>query len=166
MGSSEFDLLLAELATMPGFLERTAAVVDDGRAAAAAGPGGGFAFVEQVWHLADLEREGYGVRIERILREDDPALADFEGSRIARERNYRARSAAEGLGEFRRARQRNIEALRGASAEDLDRGGTQEGIGRVMLADIPRMMADHDRSHRQEIADLLAHLASAAERPA
>ena len=47
---------------------------------------GGFSLVEQAWHLADLEREGYGERIRRLLAEEDPALPDFDGARVAAER--------------------------------------------------------------------------------
>ena len=38
----------------------------------------GFSPVEQCWHLADLERDGYAVRIRRLLNETEPALPDFE----------------------------------------------------------------------------------------
>jgi len=45
-----------------------------------------FSPVEQVWHLADLEREGFSVRIRRLRDEQAPRLPDFDGDRIARER--------------------------------------------------------------------------------
>src|SRR6202162_4084731 len=69
--------------------------------------GGGFSLLEHVWHLADLEREGYGIRIRRILSEEEPPLSDFEGERIARERCYSKRDLAEGLVELTAARARN-----------------------------------------------------------
>ena len=75
----------------------------------------GFSPVEQCWHLADLEREGYGVRIRRLLTEDEPALPDFDGERVARERDYKSLSLTEGLAAFRRARAENLAALRGLS---------------------------------------------------
>jgi hypothetical protein len=34
--------------------------------------------------------------------------------------------------------------------------GRQEGVGRITLRDVPRMMREHDDSHRAEIAALLA----------
>src|SRR5687768_544819 len=40
---------------------------------------GGFALVENAWHLADLEVEGYGVRLRRLLAERSPVLPDFQG---------------------------------------------------------------------------------------
>ena len=118
--------------------------------------GGGFSLVEQAWHLADLEREGYGERIRRLLSEEGPDLPDFDGGRIAAERNYRARSLAEGIAAFAAARTANLARLRSAPASDWDRSGRQEGVGRVTLRDVPRMMHEHDASHRAEIAALLA----------
>jgi hypothetical protein len=37
-------------------------------------------------------------------------------------------------------------------ADQWSRGGTQEGVGRIALCDLPSMMAEHDASHRAEIA--------------
>jgi hypothetical protein len=107
--------------------------------------------VEQCWHLADLERDGYSVRIRRLLNEAEPALPDFDGTRVARERDYKSLSLADGLAAFRQARAENLAALRGLTALDWERRGTQEGVGRIGLCDIPVMMAEHDSAHRAEI---------------
>ncbi|HMK92176.1 MAG TPA: hypothetical protein VK576_04190, partial [Thermoleophilia bacterium] len=63
--------LLASLAAMPGFLERSFAGLSADEACRP-GPGEVLSPVEQCWHLADLEREGYAVRIERLRREVEP----------------------------------------------------------------------------------------------
>jgi len=55
------------------------------------GPDESLSPVEQCWHLAELEREGFGARIRRLLDEAEPFLPDFDGARLARERDYRAR---------------------------------------------------------------------------
>jgi hypothetical protein len=107
--------------------------------------------VEQCWHLADLERDGYAVRIRRLLNEVEPALPDFDGERVARERNYKSLSLAEGIETFRRARAENLATLRAVTASQWERRGTQEGVGGVGLCDIPLMMAEHDAAHRAEI---------------
>jgi DinB family protein len=107
--------------------------------------------VEQCWHLADLEREGFGARIRRLLDEENPFLPDFDGARLARERQYRSRSLQEGLAAFRDGRQANLALLRTVAPEQWSRAGTQEGVGRVALCDLPHMMAEHDASHRAEI---------------
>jgi hypothetical protein len=146
----EQDALLAELEAMPDYLATAFAGLSP-RDAAVAGPDGALAPVEQCWHLADLEREGYGLRIDRLLRETDPLLADFDGARIARERAYRSLSLAEGLAAFRRARQDNLARLGTLSAEQWRRDGSQEGVGPIALCDVPAMMAEHDAGHRGEI---------------
>ena len=144
------ETLFSELEAMPAFLEAsfgTASLSD----AIAPGPDGAFSPVEHCWHLADLEREGYAVRIRRLRQEADPLLPDFDGARIARERRYKSRSLAAGIAGFRDVRLRNISALRALSPEDWMRRGTQEGVGVIALCDVPAMMAEHDASHRQEI---------------
>jgi len=155
MNRREFETLLLTLESTPALLARAAATLspEQHRCRPA---GGGFSLVENVWHLADLERDGYAVRIRRILAEDSPALLNFDGDRVARERCYQDKDLARGIAAFARARTQNLETLRRLKASDWKRAGAQEGVGRVTLEDLPRMMADHDRSHGEEIARLLA----------
>lgn len=115
-----------------------------------------FSAVEQVWHLADLEHEGFGRRIERLLHENQPLLPDFDGDAIAAERDYRRRSLREGLAAFAAARAANLARLERVREEDWDRSGTQEGVGPVALADLPVLMSEHDSAHHAEIELWLA----------
>jgi hypothetical protein len=128
----------------------SAAVARERRAGLAFSP------VEQAWHLADLEHEGYGRRIERILHEDRPVLPDFDGDAIAMERDYRRRSLREGLAAFAAARTANLARFERLRDEDWNRCGTQEGVGPVVLADLPVLMSQHDAAHRAEIEQWLA----------
>ena len=143
-----------ELSGMPAFLESALGGLHAVEARMA-GAGGAFAPVEHAWHLADLEVEGFSERLRRLLVEDGPLLADFDGTRIAAERNYRARSLAEGLAAFRRAREANLEVLRSIPDDGWERSGTQEGVGAIRVADLPGRMVDHDRVHRREIQEWL-----------
>lgn len=159
MNRSQLETLLLTLESTPALLARAAREFSPSEATR--GPeAGGFSLVENVWHLADLEREAYGVRIRRLLTEEEPTLANFDGDRIARERAYQTRSLAEGLVAFSLARRRNVERLRAVSPAGWRRAGLQESTGRVTLADVPRMMAEHDRSHTDDIAGLLRSLRS------
>jgi hypothetical protein len=150
LGRDERKAVMDGLEAMPGFLaERFASLSAD--EALHPGPDDAFSPVEQAWHLADLEREGFGIRIRRLLEEEDPFLPDFDGARLARERQYRSRSLAEGLAAFRSGREANLAALRRVEGDQWARAGTQEGVGRVALCDLPSMMAEHDEAHRAEI---------------
>jgi DinB superfamily len=148
--------MIGQLAGMPDFLDASfgeLSAID----AAVPGVDGTPSPVEQCWHLADLEREGYGSRIRRLLDESEPVMPDFDGARIADERNYLMRPLGEALEAFREARAENLAALRQAQAGDWLRAGVQEGVGPVALCDIPSMMAEHDEVHRAEIANWLRH---------
>ncbi len=150
--------LLAQLAALPPLLEQLMAALPPD-ALRAGGHDGAYSFTEHVWHLADLEREGYGVRITRLSSETDPILPDFDGDRIAREREYAEADPDLGVRLFAAARTRNVERLRSIPVAALARAGTQEHVGHVALADVPAMMARHDQIHAGEIADLLERLA-------
>jgi hypothetical protein len=147
--------LLDSLEAMPRELQ-SAALRMTAEAALAGRADGGFSLVEHAWHLADLEREGFGARIRRLLAEKDPMLPDFDGARIAAERNYRERSLAEGVAAFLAARTANVALLRSLPDGAWGRPGRQEGVGPLFLRDVPRLMREHDDSHRAEIAALLA----------
>jgi hypothetical protein len=142
--------LLAELASMPDLLEERFRGLEAERAARRPDRDL-FAPVEHCWHLADLEVEGFGERIRRLAEELEPQLPDFDGGRLAEERRYRSRPLADGIAAFRSARRANLSRLRALTAEQWLRGGTQEGVGRLSLCDLPAMMAEHDAAHREEI---------------
>jgi len=150
LNRADQNVLLSELEAIPDFLEASFRTVPP-LETTASGPDGTFSPVEHCWHLADLEREGYAVRIRRLRDEIDPWLSDFDGARIARERNYKSRSLAEGIAAFRDARHSNISVLRTLGAADWMHDGQQEGVGAIALCDVPTMMAEHDAVHRREI---------------
>jgi hypothetical protein len=151
------EALLETLEQMPQYLEQqfrslTAEMMRQ------RGADGSFSPVEQVWHLADLEREGFGLRIDRLLSESEPQLPDFDGAAIAATRCYRSLSLTAGLVAFREARQRNLARLRTIAADAWIRSGQQQGVGRVSLCDIPGFMSQHDAAHRGEISAWKAQL--------
>jgi hypothetical protein len=141
--------ILEQLASMTSFLaHRFGALTED---EAKIRIDDAFSPVEQVWHLADLEREGFGVRIERLLNEDGAELPDFDGTEVANRRKYREKSLREGMRAFARARQDNIDALARLTPSEWRRRGVQQGVGPIALGDIPSLMVKHDASHREEI---------------
>lgn len=117
-----------------------------------------FAFVEHCWHLADLEREGFGVRIERLKTEVAPFLADFDGEKAAQLRRYLEQPAKLGAEVFASARAANIRAIASLTAEDRERSGYQQTVGVVRLGELAEKIWEHDRAHAAELAELLAAL--------
>jgi hypothetical protein len=152
------EALLRSLEDMPQYLEHELLALQP-ELTCQPGPDGTFSPVEQVWHLADLEREGFGSRIDKLLTERDPQLPDFDGAAIAVARHYRSLSLAEGLDAFRSARRSNLAKLRALAAEAWARSGQQQGVGKVSLCDLPDFMSQHDAAHRAEIAAWKSQLA-------
>lgn len=150
MDGSSQQALLAKLQTMPEYLAARFGELST-EEALRPGPQNIFSPVEQCWHLADLEREGFGERMRRLRAEEKPVLPDFDGETIARERNYRGKSLAEALAAFRRARTENLALIATIDSAEWKRDGVQEGVGPVALCDIPVMMSEHDAAHRAEI---------------
>ena len=151
MQDRDRESLWENLTNMPDLLRRVFATLSE-QDATKPGPDNTFSPVEQCWHLADLEQEGFGLRIRRLLTEESPQLQDFDGARVAIERAYKTKTVESGIQAFREARARNLEILRSLAKEQWNRSGWQEGVGKVALCDIPVMMAEHDAAHREEIA--------------
>ncbi len=161
MAASEFDRVFSQLETTPRLLNSVFSELP-ADSVGAHGSKGGFSAVEHAWHMADLESEGYGLRISRLLSETEPHLPDFEGDRIARERRYHQKSLHEGLNRFESARTQNLAQLRRVTEPQWRHSGTQEGVGRLSLSDLPKMMIEHDRSHLRELVELLEEVLPAA----
>lgn len=117
-----------------------------------------FSALEQVCHLNDLEREGYGARIEKLIHEEQPFLPDFDGGRIAAERDYNNQNLATALDAFAYSRQNNLRAIASLSPEDLQRGGTLETVGPITLETLLFKMREHDEGHLQELNVLRGQL--------
>jgi hypothetical protein len=110
-----------------------------------------FSVLENVCHLRDVEIDGYAVRIRRILAEDEPHLADVDGTRLAIERDYNKQDINEALSSFNSARNKNLTILKKTSETDLSRSGTMEGVGRISLERLLEMMCEHDESHLEDL---------------
>jgi len=113
-----------------------------------------FSVLENMCHLNDIEREGYAVRIRKLLNEDEPFLPDIDGPKLAQERSYNNQVPEEALQGFIQAREGNIDKLKGLLPDQLDRRGTFENVGAITLGDLLTMMREHDESHREELSRL------------
>ena len=158
MNAADFPRLgLAEsierLDSMPDFLD--AALEEAGDERLTLRPAADeFCLREHACHLRDLEREGYLVRLRRLLTEKAPALQGFDGAMIARERNYMDQDARLAAQEFAAARRELVGLLAPLTEEDLGREGTFQGKP-ACLGDVIAMMVEHDRGHRDEIERLV-----------
>ena len=138
---------------MPGFLQ-AAIVRATPRGLRARTSPDAFCLIEQACHLRDLEREGYLVRVRRMITESDPELQPFDGTAVAAARNYRSQDARAAARDFARARREVVALLAPLTAGQLRREA-RFGAKRICLADLVAMMVEHDREHREEIERLM-----------
>lgn len=117
-----------------------------------------FSALENVCHLRDLEIEGYGLRLERLLSETNPELADFNGARVAAERAYNRESLQHALDAFEAARRNNVSKFERLSDAEWQRTGNLQGVGNICVVDLVEMMHEHDASHLQDVRLLLQQL--------
>src|ERR1700722_14577692 len=105
-----------------------------------------FSPLEDVWHLRDIEREGYLVRVGRILSENVPALEDLDGDRMAVERRYNDLELAPAIAGFAVARAESLALLKGLPIEAWMRQA--HFANRVIdLRTLIDMMVEHDHGH-------------------
>jgi hypothetical protein len=110
-----------------------------------------FSVLENICHLRDLELQGYTPRVRRILAEPDPALADFDGARVAAESNYNSEQLDAAMLAFQTARRENVEILQTLTDAQLSREGTLEGVGSVTLRRLAELMREHDEGHLEDL---------------
>jgi deoxyribodipyrimidine photolyase len=148
--------MIDQLARFPSTLE--AALAAAGEKLRIRASDGRFAMVEHCCHLADLEEEGYGARIALLLEREHPEWGEFDGDKIAAERNYLEQDGVAALQRFIRARAANVARLRAIREDDWTRRGTHLGMGEVSLEQLVAMMVQHDREHARDIEALLKEL--------
>ena len=144
---------LERLGAMPAFVE--AALHEAGDDNLAVRPTEEeFSLVEQACHLRDLEREGYLVRVHRILAESSPRLDDFDGQAVAAERDYPSEDAHAAAEDFGAARRELVAILAALSPCQLAREAMFDGR-RITLLDLVTLIDAHDCGHREEIERIL-----------
>ncbi len=123
-----------------------------------------FSIAENICHLRDIEREGYSVRLRRLLDEEQPVLPDIDGTRLARERGYNSQSIATALEDFAAERMGNVGLILGLLPEQFSRAGLLETVGHITVERLLAIIEEHDREHLRLIEELLEPAAKPSSR--
>ena len=110
-------------------------------------PSESFTAIGQVCHVRDIEIDGYHQRLRRTLSEHEPFLANIDGYRLERERDYARADAANVLATFRAARAQTVELIRGLDAAALDRRAVFEDYGAITVRGLVHLLCSHDQQH-------------------
>jgi hypothetical protein len=122
---------------------------------------GGFSLLEHVCHLRDIDRDGYRVRVERMLAEERPSLVDLDGDALARERDYRSQDLTEALSSFTATRRAIAARLAKATPEERQRTGLMAGK-EITIEELAGIMLTHDSEHLDQLDELCVELGKLA----
>lgn len=118
---------------------------------------GGFSLLEHVCHLRDIDADGYGVRLERMLKEERPILVDLDGDALAKERDYQSQDVVEALSGFTAARREIAARLAKVTPEERQRSGLMAGRD-ITIEELAGIMLTHDSEHLDQLHDLYVEL--------
>ena len=96
-----------------------------------------------------------GPRIERLLAEDRPEFVDVDMSGWDESRRYREQTPAVALEEWRAVRRSILARLAPLGRAEWARQGIHSARGPYPLAELVRFFAEHDLSHRRQMAAAL-----------
>jgi carbonic anhydrase/acetyltransferase-like protein (isoleucine patch superfamily) len=158
LGFVEWAQVLAILAESPHWVALRLGRYPESRWSEAPSPGR-WSALEIVCHLRDSDRGVLTPRLERMLAEVRPVFAEVDMRGWDTARAYRSesvRAAHQAWDESRRVALARLAPLR---PEDWRRMGEHSVRGPYPLGDMVRHWAEHDLSHRRQIAEALGEFA-------
>ncbi len=112
--------------------------------------------LEHAWHVRDCEEELYGMRIRKVLNENEPYLEPMSVSDWPQERGYLQKPVVQAIQEFRNLREDLVKLLRASPLNSLDRTCRRVDTSTSSVADLIVELLEHDQDHRLRIAAILA----------
>jgi hypothetical protein len=152
--AQDYRELVKDIEEMPRTIQRLLAGAEEGNLRVRPSQKT-WSVVEHICHLRDIEREGYKVRIAKMLNEDHPFLTDLDGDKLAEERGYINQDFKAALKDFIDTRVINLSAIRDLSPDQLSRSGEFENVGQLTLMELLIKMREHDSGHIKELSELL-----------
>jgi DinB superfamily len=101
-------------------------------------------------HLADLE-VSRGLRLRRVLTEDNPQLQPLDQNVLAERLRYDERDIDVALETFAANRAANLELIRLTGEAGLSRTYRHPEFGKLSLSVLVRHTADHDLAHLRQV---------------
>jgi hypothetical protein len=115
-------------------------------------PGSGkLSILEHMAHMLDMERDVFGVRIRRVLEEDDPKLDPVDQEHYVDESRYAGRTFANLFDEWSELRRTNVETVEATVPEQWTRPVRHPDLGKATFADVVHRWSRHDADHLRQI---------------
>lgn len=114
---------------------------------------------EIMCHLRDVDAEVNLPRLSTFLKESNPFIAGRTTDDWVKERDYNRQDGRRALRELTEERKTLVTALTALSAEDWERTARHSIFGPTDLLEMTGFIAEHDRSHVQQVFKTLAQFA-------
>lgn len=158
LDAQEWTRLVAVLGEGPAWVGRRLHRYPEARWALAPAPGR-WSALEVLCHLRDTDRDVLVPRLERMLRETRPAIANVDMRGWDAQRGYRSESARAAHMAWEAARRALVGRLEPLGPDDWRRVGTHSVRGAFPLGEMVRDWVEHDLSHRRQLAAALGESA-------
>jgi hypothetical protein len=113
---------------------------------------GKLSVIEHLQHMADMEREVFGVRIRRVLTEDNPRLDPVDQDHLVEEDRIRDRPWADVLEEWAALRAENLRVVEQTTEAEWKRPVRHPELGdKSTFADVVARWSRHDGDHLRQI---------------
>jgi hypothetical protein len=116
--------------------------------------------LEQVCPVRDIEIDGYHLRFQRTLAEENPTLVSLDTDALAAERAYGQDDPVTAMAAFRRARAQTLAMLRELTPAQLERPAVFEGYGPLTMRSLVHYLCSHDQQHLAGLQWLLGRIAA------
>jgi DinB superfamily len=121
---------------------------------------GGWTPREVIQHTADSEMTA-GIRLRRLIAEDNPLIVGYDGDEFARRLHYDDRPIGPALDAIAAARATTAQILTGLTDEEWGRTGTHSESGPYGVERWLEIYAAHCHEHADQILDVLRGSAKA-----
>jgi hypothetical protein len=112
---------------------------------------GKLSILEHMTHMLDMERDVFGVRLRRVLEEDNPKLDPVDQEHYVDESRYAGRTFRQMFDEWRKLRVANVELVEATGAAEWARTVRHPDLGEATFADVVHRWSRHDADHLRQI---------------
>jgi hypothetical protein len=116
---------------------------------------GKLSLFEHIAHMLDMERDVFGVRLRRVLEEDNPKLDPVDQEHYEDAARYAGRTFGQLLEEWANLRRANIELVETTGEDEWKRPVRHPDLGNATFADVVNRWSRHDADHLRQI-DIIA----------
>lgn len=112
---------------------------------------GKLSILEHMTHMLDMERDVFGVRLRRVLEEENPKLEPVDQEHYVDESRYAGRTFRQVFDEWQKLRLANVELVEATGPAEWTRAVRHPDLGDATFADVVHRWSRHDSDHLRQI---------------